>query len=201
MIAAIVLAAGRSDRMGQNKLLLPLGDRTVLDHVLSAIEAAHVHETVVVLGYKPQDLIDAVTSRHDAVRVVINENYEHGMTTSFQKGLQALGRVDAAFLILGDQPALDTHLLDEMIQRLMDHQEALIVSPIHKGKKGHPVLFHCSLFSEIMSLAKTATVRNVVRKHGGRLITIEAPEWTTMDMNTPEDYLRICALMEQTHNI
>ncbi|MGZ4904314.1 MAG: nucleotidyltransferase family protein [Halobacteriota archaeon] len=197
MAAAIVLAAGKSERMGCNKLLLCLNGHTVLSHVLNAITAAHLKDTVVVLGHKPEELIDVVSSRDDAVRIVVNRDHEHGMTTSFQKGLQALRHVDAAFLVLGDQPMLDPTLLDEMMQCLADHHEALIVSPLHKGKKGHPVLFRSALFGEILGLNHTATIRNIVHRHADRLFTVEAPEWTILDMDTPRDYLRICTSMRR----
>ncbi len=191
------MAAGKSERMGRNKLLLRFDDRTIIDHVLDAIAAAYIHETVVVLGHKPEELIDVVAPRRDAVRIVINRDYEHGMTTSFQKGLRVLRHVDAAFLVLGDQPILDANVLDVMMQHLADNRETLIVSPLYKGKKGHPVLFHRALFGEILGLDKTATIRDVIRRHAGRLLTVEAPEWTTMDMDTPEDYLRFCTLMRR----
>ncbi len=191
------MAAGKSERMGRNKLLLRLDDRAVIEHVLNAIAAAHIHETVVVLGHQPEELIDFVASRRDAVRIVVNRDYAHGMATSFQKGLRALRRVDAAFLVLGDQPTLDYNLLDVMMRHLADHREALIVSPMWEGKKGHPVLFRSELFSEILGLDKTETIRDVIHRHAGRLLTVEAPEWTVMDMDTPGDYLRAQALMQR----
>lgn len=191
------MAAGKSERMGRNKLLLRLDDRAVIEHVLNAVAAAHIHETVVVLGHRPEELIDFVAPRRDAVRIVVNRDYEHGMATSFQKGLLALRRVDAAFLVLGDQPMLDTNLLDVMIQHLADHREALIVSPMCEGKKGHPVLFRNELFSEILDLDETESIRDVIHRHAGRLLTVEAPEWTVMDMDTPGDYLRIRALVQR----
>jgi len=197
VIAAIVLAAGTSERMGQNKLLLRLNDGTLLAGVLNAIAAAKIHKTVVVLGHKPEELIEVITPKRDVVQIVINRDYKQGMTSSFQKGLRPLLYVDAAFLVLGDQPILDKHLLDVMVQRLAENRETLIVSPIYKGKKGHPVLFRRALFGEILDLDKTATIRDVIHRHAGKLLTVEAPEWTIMDMDTPEDYIRIRALMKR----
>lgn len=104
--------------------------------------------------------------------------------------------VGAAFLILGDEPILDNNFLNAMIQHMENSRgRALLVSPIHKGKKGHPLLVHKQLFSEILGLEKTETMRDVVHRHADRLLTIAAPEWTIMDIDTPEDYARICSLM------
>lgn len=83
MAAAIVLAAGKSERMGQNKLLLRLNDTTVIDSILDAVAAANIGETVVVLGYEPERIIDVIQPRRGAVKTVINEDFEHGMISSF----------------------------------------------------------------------------------------------------------------------
>jgi len=195
--AAIVLAAGRSERMGQNKLLLRLNGGTVVDHTLNAIATADIDETVVVLGHNAQEMIEVVTPRRDAVHIVINRDYKRGMTSSFQAGLRSLRHVDAAFLVLGDQPILDANLLELMMRQLADNPETLIVSPIYEGKKGHPVLFRKELFGEILDLSKTETVRDVIHRDAGRLLTVEAPEWTIMDMNTPEDYIRFRTMTKQ----
>jgi len=197
MTAAIILAAGKSERMGQNKLLLRLNDTTVINNILDAVAAANIDETVVVLGHKPEQIIEAIQPRREAVKTVINEDFEHGMISSFQKGLQLLPSVDAAFLILGDEPILDNNFLNVMIQHMENNQgKALLMSPIHKGKRGHPLLVHRQLFSEILGLEKTETMRDVVHRHADRLLTIAAPEWTVIDIDTPEDYARICSLVD-----
>jgi len=196
MTAAIVLAAGKSERMGQNKLLLRLNDTTVIDNILDAVAAANIDETIVVLGHKPEQITEAIQSRREAVRTGVNEDFAHGMISSFQKGLQLLPYVDAAFLILGDEPILDSNFLNVMMQHMENaHGRALVVSPVHKGKKGHPLLVHRQLFSEILGLEKTETMRDIVRRHADRLLTIAAPAWTLMDIDTPEDYARIRSLM------
>jgi molybdenum cofactor cytidylyltransferase len=194
--AAIVLAAGKSKRMGQNKLLLLLNGTTLIDNILDAVAAANIDETVVVLGHKPEQIIEATQPRREAVKTVINKDFKRGMISSFQKGLQMLPPVDAAFLILGDEPILDDNFLNAMIQHMENSRgRALLVSPIHKGKKGHPLLVHRQLFSEILDLEKTETMRDVIRRHADRLLTIMAPEWTIMDIDTPDDYARIHSLM------
>lgn len=202
MTAAIVLAAGKSERMGKNKLLLRLNDITVIDTILDAVTTANINETVMVLGHKPEQLVEAIQPRRGAVKTIINEDYESGMISSFQKGLQLLLYVDAAFLVLGDEPILDSTFLNAMIQHMENaHDNALLVSPIHKGKKGHPLLIHRQLFGEILGLEKAETMRDVVQRHADRLLAIEAPEWTTMDIDTPEDCAHIRSLMHGgSHN-
>jgi CTP:molybdopterin cytidylyltransferase MocA len=184
-VAAVVLAAGKSQRMGRNKLLLRIGGRTVLDRVLSSVEASRVEAVYVVLGHRPEDLVSIVEA-HSA-EAVLNPDYEEGMTSSFKTGLSRVS-VDAAFLCLGDQVVLDPVLMDRMIDAMEAHPEALIVSPVHEGRRGHPVLFRDTLFPEIMGLGSGDTMKDVVEGHGDRHMEVEGDVWCTLDMDTPEDY-------------
>ena len=184
----MVLAAGKSRRMGRNKLLLKLGGITVLDRVLSSVEASRVDEVFVVLGHRPEDL-EPIIDAH-AADAVLNPDYEEGMTSSFKAGLSRVS-ADAAFLCLGDQVVLDPALLDRMIDAMEVDSEALIVSPVHEGRRGHPVLFRKALFPEIMGLGRGDTLKDVVEGHEDSHLGVEGDVWCTLDMDTPEDYERI----------
>jgi len=184
-VAAVVLAAGKSQRMGRNKLLLRIGGRTVLDRVLSSIESSRVEEVFVVLGHRPEDLRPIVDAH--AAEAVLNHDYEEGMTSSFKTGLSRVS-VDAAFLCLGDQAVLDPILMDLMIEAMDAHPEALIVSPVYEGRRGHPVLFRDTLFPVIMALGQEDAMKDVVDGHGDRHMEVEGDVWCTLDMDTPEDY-------------
>lgn len=198
IIGSVVLAAGRSERMGQNKLLLKLDGKMLIANILDSLENTGISEIVVVLGYDAKQMIEATKHSLQKHKIVINDDYKQGMTSSFQKGLKALAFVDAAFLVLGDEPIFDPQVLSLMITQMEKRQnEALIVSPIHKGKKGHPLLFNRQLFNEIMDLKYPLTIRDVVHRYSNRLFTVEAPEWTLMDIDTPEDYKRSISLAEK----
>ena len=200
IIGAVVLAAGKSERMGQNKILLRLNGERLIDNVLDALATAGIDEQVVVLGHKAEEVTEAVKPRLNRVKITVNRNYEQGMTSSFQKGLRSLLHVDAVLLVLGDEPIFDPKVLRLMIEQMEKSRgEALIVSPIHQGKKGHPLLFHSRLFEEILNLKNSQTVRDVVYCHADKLVKVEAPEWTVMDIDTPEDYNRISYLIKTGH--
>ena len=184
----MVLAAGKSRRMEVNKLLLKLGGITVLDRVLSSIESSRVDEVFVVLGHRPEDLRPIIAAH--AAEAVLNPDYEEGMTSSFKAGLSSVS-TDAAFLCLGDQAVLDPVLMDKMIDVMDTDSEALLVSPVHEGMRGHPVLFRNALFPEIRSLSRGKTLKDVVEGHGDRHIGVEGDIWCTLDMDTPEDYERV----------
>ena len=161
-LSAIILAAGKSERMGRNKLLIEFGGRPLLSWVLEAVEASRVDETLVVLGHKPQELQPVL--RAYKVETVYNPNYELGMTTSFQSGLRRASG-DASFLILGDQLGLKPELLDEMASVMERDSEALLVSPMYQGRRGHPVLFHKTLFHEILALPPGTPIKMVVDRY------------------------------------
>jgi molybdenum cofactor cytidylyltransferase len=179
---AIVLAAGKSSRMGSNKLLLPFDGRTVLETTLEALRG---FETVVVTGNRPEEL-EGILSRYN-VEVVHNPRHEEGMTTSFQAGLRAAD-ADAVFLVLGDQVGLDRGMLSTMIQVFAEDDDAVMVSPRYGERRGHPVLFRRSLFREILSLRPGESLKDVVTRHKAGHRYVEGDVWTVIDMDTPEEY-------------
>ena len=189
---AVVLAAGKSSRMGENKLLLTVGGRTVLDRLLDALTQA-VDEVVVVTGNNPEPIRAIATTR--GVRVAHNPDHEKGMTTSFQAGLRAMGGVDAVFLVLGDQLGLRPELVRRMVAAMKDVPGALIVSPIHGGQRGHPVLFRSSLIPEILTLK--GMLKEVVDGHADAHVHVEGGEWSTLDFDTPADFERAKRLFKQ----
>ena len=191
--AAVVLAAGKSERMGRNKLLLKVAGRSILDRLLDALNASEIDEVLVVLGHRPQD-IRPIAEAHNA-KVVINTEYERGMTSSFKAGLRRVS-ADAAFLVLGDQLGLEAELLGLMTVTMESDQDALIVSPVHRGRRGHPVLFRRTLFPEILSLGLGETVREVVMRHEASHRVVEADVWCTLDIDTPKDFEEARRLFE-----
>lgn len=197
-VGAVVLAAGNSERMGQNKLLLLLNGKRVIDNILDALAAAGIGEQVVVLGHSAEEVTQAMKPRSGMIKTAVNPQPERGMLSSFQVGLQALGDVEAAFLVLGDEPIFDPAFLQVMIKRLESKgEEPLIVSPVHEGKKGHPLLFRSKLIQEILRCSPSQTIRDVVHAHADGIVLVEAPKWTVMDMDTPEDYRRLCNFANQ----
>ena len=186
-LAALVLAAGMSSRMGSNKLLLRVGDRRVIEHILLSLRPL---ETTVVTGHRPEDIRDIAESL--GAETVHNPDYEEGMTTSFQAGLRALDpEVDAVFMVLSDTFGFSTELLEWMADKMEDDLETLIVSPVYQWKRGHPVLFRRPLFEEFLGLEAGETMKDVVNRHNDRTKYVESDIWCRIDLNTPEDYERV----------
>jgi molybdenum cofactor cytidylyltransferase len=187
--------------MGKNKLLLKLRGKPLIELVLDALEASKVDEIIVVLGHKPWEIEDAIRYKFNLVRTVVNENYVMGMSSSFKTGIKNVGRVDAAFLVLGDQLIFDSEFLDAMIERMEENRgRARIVSPVFEGRKGHPVLFSKELFAEILRLDNNESIRDIIHRHGDSLLTIRGDKWTVMDIDTTEDFMEATRFYERDLN-
>src|SRR5438105_2241528 len=135
MIAAIVLAAGKSERMGRPKALLPIRGTTFLENILSAISQSSIEHTVVVVGHHRNEIAE----RLDLPDVVFNPDYEQGMITSFQAGIRALPPgTRGALLFLVDHPIVESATIESLVAAFVPGR---IVLPVFEGRRGHPVLF------------------------------------------------------------
>jgi molybdenum cofactor cytidylyltransferase len=191
-VGAVVLAAGKSESMGQNKRSLRLNEKTIIVTNLDALATACVNEQIVVLGFEPGEVIEVIRPRLGKVKIALDLTYEEGITSSFQTGLIVLSNVDAAFLIQDDHPILDPNLIIQMTQLMENNKdEPLIVCPIYRGRKGNPLLFSKKLFGELLSLKTSQTIYDVVNAHMDKLLTFEAPEWTIIDVDTLQGYARL----------
>ena len=189
MISAIILAAGKSERMGKPKLILPLNGKTVIEEVIETVKDSNVDNIVVVLGHNYK-LIQPYVEK-EKVPFTINFFYEYGMTSSFKKGLSEVSNTsDAVILILGDQPLISLDVINEIIE-VYRHTSALIVSPRVGRKKAHPVLFDKKTFQDILNLPKDGIIRDVVHKYSLQHVTFDWSKEVLLDMDTPEDYERI----------
>lgn len=181
MIGAVILAAGESKRMGAQKLLLEIKGKPMIERVIESFSGS-VDEIIVVLGHKPERLIPVLKKLK--VNWVVNLNYREGMVSSFKEGIKNMGKSDAVFLALGDQPFIERDFLVKAVD--VWKGGAKIVSPVYKGKKGHPVLFDKSLFGEILALEKSEFIRDVIHRHEEDHHLIEAGEWAVTDLDIPE---------------
>ena len=185
--AAVILAAGKSSRMGSNKLLLEVGGKRVLDHILTKLSPI---STIVVLGHRPEDIKGLAEAQ--GAKIVHNHDYEEGMTTSFQAGLRALpDDVEAIFMVLSDTFGFKPELLAEMTAKMEENPEVLIVSPRYESQRGHPVLFRRRILDEFMELGDNWTMKDVVNRHEKAHIYVESDIWATIDLDTPADLEKI----------
>ncbi len=186
MISALVLAAGISRRMGQPKPLVKLGAKTILQHVVAHLSASQVDEILVVLGHRAGEI--AATLRGWNAKVVLNPHYIRGMSSSLQRGLDAVHPdAQAVMIVLGDQP----HIPGQVIDRLLAEYRrtgAGIVVPVHEGKRGHPVIFHRRYWPELRALRGDVGGKAVLHRHARDILEVEvAAPGILEDLDHPRD--------------
>jgi molybdenum cofactor cytidylyltransferase len=188
--AAILLAAGQSRRMGRCKQLLPLGDSTVIGCCLKTLLAGGVAEVVVVVSGEGQQVADA--ARHFPVRVVVNPEPAGDMASSVRVGRDALeGDAEAVIVGLCDYPLVSTATIACLTTGHAASPGSIII-PCHRGQRGHPLLFPRPVLDE---LAGGLILRDLVRKEAGRVQHLDVDDpGVLIDMDTPEDYHRICRM-------
>ncbi len=190
-VAAIVLAAGGSVRMGRNKLLFPLSGETVLRRAVRRAMAAGFEPVVVVLGHEAvqaQGELDGL-----ACRTVVNPDWEHGITRSLRTGLAALpAETTAAVVMLADMPLVTTEMLRRLVERWRDGTAPLVISD-YEGVNAPPMLYGRPLFPELLAMEGEGCGKQVVRRHREEAAVIAWPGAALADLDVPEDYERVLA--------
>ena len=189
MICAIVLAAGRSRRMGTQKLLLPLAGTTVIGHVVDQLLASALDGIYVVTGHQADRVGAELAGRR--VHVVVNGDYEAGMLSSVRCGLRALPRrCEGVLVALGDQPSVTSALVNEMVRAFAACESGIVV-PVHEGRRGHPLLFSVRFADEILTRHDDVGLRGLLRAHPDDVLELPGGSQAVLsDMDCPEDYRR-----------
>lgn len=186
-IAAIVLAAGASSRMGRTKLTLPYGDSTILETVIRALEAAGIEAITVVLGRNWEEVYAEIEDLD--VEVFVNPRPERGMASSAQWALaQMRDDIDAFLIVLGDQPQIQTSTIKEVLRAAAMSNQGILV-PTFEGKRGHPVLFRSKYKKAILALPDNVGLNEVLKQSADDVREVAMDTETILkDIDTPEDY-------------
>lgn len=190
MIAAMLLAAGESRRMGQFKQLLRLGDKTFVEHCVDNLLASQVGEVIVVTGHRESEVRRALGNR--PISFVHNPGYRLGMSSSIKCGVTALTHQAQAFVIsLVDQPHIEAAVVNHLIEKY-EAARPLIVIPTYGGKSGHPILLDVRIKNEILAMDPNIGLRQVVAAHSDEITQVEVSTRAVLeDCDLPEDYERI----------
>jgi molybdenum cofactor cytidylyltransferase len=193
VIPAIVLAAGRSSRMGRAKAMLPAGaGETVLSRIVRTLRDGGAADVVVVVGHDGHAIACSAAEHGIDARVVLNEHYDRGQWSSLVVGLNAIDRpgIAAALVTLVDVPLVSAATVRAVIARYHE-VHAPVVRPSRGSEHGHPLLIDRSLFDAIRHADPERGAKPVVRAHAspaGDLPIDDAGAFT--DLDTPEDYER-----------
>jgi len=186
-IAAIVLAAGQSRRMGKpNKLLAEVAGAPMVAHAVDAALASQAGPVVVVTGHERERVEAALAGRE--VRFAHNPDYAQGLSGSLKAGLAALpAGVDGAVVLLGDMPRVGAQHVNRLIAAFNPVEGRAIVIPTHRGKRGNPVLFGAGLFGEIARVAGDVGAKGVIGQHADEVAEVAfEDDGVLLDIDTPQ---------------
>ena len=187
-VAAVLLAAGRSRRMGAFKPLLPFGGVTVVESCVKTLQAAGAAETVVVVGHRAEDVRAALAGR-GGLRFAVNEDATSEMGASIARGVEALSAATKAALVaLVDHPAVPAAEVRKLVEAWVATGAPLVL-PEWEGRGGHPVLVDMRLKEELLSLDARGGLRSLFAKHAGEVLRVPAGSpYVVRDMDTWGEY-------------
>lgn len=186
-IAAIVLAAGQSRRMGTlNKLTIDIDGKSMLRRVVEAVTASAAKPVIVVTGHERQQVEAGLAGL--AVESVFNPDYAGGLSTSLKRGLESLpATVDGAVICLGDMPLVSAHDLDQLVAAFNPVEGRSIVVPMRRGKRGNPVVIGKAFFGELARIGGDLGARDVIAAHPEQVGEVEMEsDGVLTDIDTPQ---------------
>jgi len=194
-ITAIILAAGKSTRMGSPKMLLPWGDTPIIEHIISVFSKAGAHDILVVTGGAREEVEVIVRNcqKNYPVRSVFNKDYLAGdMLSSIQCGLRYLSEKGsgAALIGLGDQPQIQERSVQLLCEAYSQIKSPLVVPSFHM-RRGHPWLVARELWAEVIAMHSSQTPRDFLNGHAKDIHYVEMDTPSILaDLDTPEEYLK-----------
>lgn len=187
-IWAVILAAGESKRMGFPKMLLTFNGITMIESVIGNITRSEIDNTIVVLGcYKDLivDLVDKCNVKH-----CYNDNYKEGMLSSVKCGFRNLpSDYEAVMVFQGDQPLITSNVINKVIEAYRLSGKGIVV-PIHKKKRGHPVLISRKYSNEIENLDPLVGLRSLSSRFPDDVLEVDTEDSGILrDFDTYEEYI------------
>lgn len=189
--AGIILAAGRSTRFGRPKQLLKLKQKYLLEWVIDAALSSRLQRTFLVLGDNFENILQALgpKSRHPSLEVVFNPRFSDGQSHSLRVGLLAAkAQFPSVMFLLGDQPLVDTGLINHLLEKFWNSNKEICV-PVHLGQRGNPTLFSRNWYQAIEQLTGDTGARKIIDTNPDHVLEakIDCAHAFT-DVDTPENF-------------
>lgn len=190
-VAALLLAAGKSSRMGCCKPLLPLGDETVIERCLNTLHHGGVNEIIVVVSLHGEDVARA--ARDHSVQVVVNTDESGDMASSIRVGRDnTTSETSGVIVALCDYPLVLPSTVKTLIDEHAKHPEC-IITPTCQGRRGHPLLLPRFILKE---LTEGKTLRDVLKRDAARIREVPIVDTGILtDMDTPDDYRAVRGML------
>jgi molybdenum cofactor cytidylyltransferase len=186
LLAAVILSAGASSRMGRPKALLPYREGTFLEHLIEVTRHPRIGLTRVVLGASAE--VIRTIAKLDTSVVVLNPEWEQGQLSSIRTGLRSLDGIDTDGIILCpvDHPLVSARLVSILVERFYEGKKAIVL-PTYNARRGHPVIFSKALFGELLAAPEDKGARSVVWAHAGDVLEVPTDEeGVVLNLNDPD---------------
>jgi molybdenum cofactor cytidylyltransferase len=187
-VAGLVLAAGKSERMGSPKPLLKIYGKTFLEHIVEEARHSRLSLISIVLGHHASGVLETLPQFTN--QSIINSEYERGQLSSLQCGLRSLTGIpiEGLMVFLVDHPFVRHDLLDQLIAAFSEQEKAIVV-PSFENRRGHPMIFASSLFPELLQAPLEEGAVSVVRRHQDQILHLKVSDpGVLIDIDTPEAY-------------
>src|SRR5215831_6489284 len=186
-ISGLILAAGTSSRMNQPKQLLPFQSTILLDWVMAQAEAAStLDEVIVVLGRAADEIRPRL--RNTRAKVIINPVFTEGCSGSYKAGMATLDpRADAVMVLLGDQPGVDSAVIDQVAQNWRTRGGTIALTS-YRGRRGHPMVFARELFDHLRQLQGDKAAWKILDAHPEWVRDVAVDHAFPEDIDTRQDY-------------
>jgi molybdenum cofactor cytidylyltransferase len=198
-IAAIVLAAGQSRRMGTlNKLTIDIDGKPMVRRVVEAVTASSAKPVIVVTGHQREHVEAALAGL--SAETVFNPDYADGLSTSLKRGLTSLAaKVDGAIICLGDMPLVSAYDLDRLVAAFNPVEGRAIVVPTRHGKRGNPVVIGKAYFTELAEIGGDIGAREVIAAHPEQVAEVEMEgDGVLTDIDTPQALAKLARTAKMT---
>jgi molybdenum cofactor cytidylyltransferase len=197
-VAAVVLAAGRSTRMGAvNKMLAEIGGKPLVRIAVEQAIASRANPVIVVTGHQHEKVEAALKDL--PVRLVRNPDYAEGLGTSLKAGIAAVPEnADGAIVCLGDMPQVDAALIDRLVGAFDPERGALVIVPSINGRRGNPVVWSRRFFHDLMSIQGDIGARHLIGAYAEAVVEIPVVGAAALtDVDTPESLSAVKAEIER----
>ena len=204
MVSAVLLAAGMSTRMGQNKLLLNFREKPLIVHAVDTLLASDIDEVIVVLGHEIEKVRDQLersiglankAASGKPVRLSQNPDYQNGLSTSVRTGVVAVSRqANGIMIYLADQPLLEPEDVNRIVAGFAAAKEVnkSIVVPFFRGERGNPVILDASLRDSILGIVGDVGCKGVIKRYSEKVYAIEMEnDHVVRDVDDVQAYERL----------
>jgi len=193
--AGIILAAGLSSRFGRPKQLVELNHKPLLAWIVDACLGSRLDKILVVLGESASPIASCLAKRYSDPRItpIINPQYAQGMSRSLRAGLlKAMPAFPSVMFLLGDQPLVDSNLIDRLLAGFWESEKDICV-PVHNGRRGNPTLFSRKFYDQLLTVSGDIGAREIIQAHPADVLSIEIEDplpFFDIDTETDIDTLR-----------